>query len=283
MISTEVAYGNGIVCNGQAIQLLYGTPYWSGHCLGSHGRWVQVRVNVVGRRSDRVKESKKSWAWHHGIIHSLVFTLPFSKHHHSRPPLTMASVKPSIRHLHSCLRQAGTGTGNASLGVAATRFLSSTAAASQEAAAQANPMDKWGELDPATVDNKRDERRLIRRDGIQPIGSRRRRAALRTSAQIPFEQLPYQCFQEARKVLMEDRQEKIKQIEVQKLRLANLIAQDAAVSGGEKAKAVRVKSMQDHLRELIILADINDPMVKKRFEDGQGVFLCGTGQPRMLI
>jgi large subunit ribosomal protein L35 len=183
----------------------------------------------------------------------------------------MASVKPSIRHLHTCLtcvRQAG--NGNGSLGVAATRLLSSTAPASQAAEAQVNPMDKWGELDPATVDNKRDERRLIRRDGLQPIGSRRRRAALRTSAQIPFEQLPYQAFQEARKVLMEDRQEKIKQIEVQKLRLKNLLSQDPSVSGGKQAKEVRVKSMQDHIRELIILADINDPMVKKRFEDRQG-------------
>jgi large subunit ribosomal protein L35 len=136
-------------------------------------------------------------------------------------------------------------------------------------------MEKWGPLDPALVDNKRDERRLIRRDGVQPIGSRRRRAALRTSAQIPFEQLPYQCFQEARKVLMEDREEKLKQIEVQKLRLAKLLKQDPSVSGGEGAKKVRVKSMEDHINEWIILADINDPMVKKKFEDGQGVLpLC---------
>jgi len=189
----------------------------------------------------------------------------------------MASVKPSLRHLQTCLgcvRQ--TATGNGSLRPATTRFFSTTAPVSQEAAAAAeapaNPMEAWGPLDPATVDNKRDERRLVRRDGVQPIGSRRRRAAIKTSANIPFEQLPYQCFQEARKILLEDREEKIKQIEVQRTRLANLLKQDPAVSGGREEKKRRVKSMQDHIRELIILADINDPMVKKRFEDGLGVY-----------
>ncbi|KAF2203245.1 PEBP-like protein [Delitschia confertaspora ATCC 74209] len=182
----------------------------------------------------------------------------------------MASVNPSIRTCLRCVKQ--TANANASLSVSGARFLSTTAPVSQEAAAQTqeNPFEKWGPLDPALVDNKRDERRLIRKEGVMPIGSRRRRAALRTSAQIPFEQLPYQAFQEARKILLEDRQEKIKQIETQKLRLANLLKQDPAVSGGEEAKEVRVKSMQDHIRELIILADINDPIVKKKFEDGEG-------------
>lgn len=136
-------------------------------------------------------------------------------------------------------------------------------------------MQKWGTLDPQTVENKKQERRLLRREHVQPVGSRRRRAALRRSAlqktaEIPFEQLPYQCFQEARKVLLEDRQQKIKDIEVQQVRIKNLTEQDPAVSGGQMAKEQRLKSMRKYLDELVILADINDPVVKRKFEDGQG-------------
>jgi large subunit ribosomal protein L35 len=36
------------------------------------------------------------------------------------------------------------------------------------------------------------------------------------------------------------------------------------------AKETRLKSMRKHLHDLIILADINDPIVKRKFEDGQG-------------
>jgi large subunit ribosomal protein L35 len=137
-------------------------------------------------------------------------------------------------------------------------------------------MQKWGTLDPQTVENKKQERRLLRREHVQPVGSRRRRAVLRRSglqkaAEIPFEQLPYQCFQEARKVLMEDRQEKIKDIERQQLRIKNLMEQDPAVSGGAMAKEHRLRSMRKFLNELVILADINDPVVKRKFEDGEGM------------
>jgi large subunit ribosomal protein L35 len=106
--------------------------------------------------------------------------------------------------------------------------------------------------------------------GVKPIGSRRRRAALQTSANIPFEQLPYQCFQEARKILLADRGEKLKEIEVERARIERLREQDAAVSGGEKQKQTRLRSMMDRLERLKILADINDPIVKKRYEDGEG-------------
>jgi large subunit ribosomal protein L35 len=109
------------------------------------------------------------------------------------------------------------------------------------------------------------------REGTPPIGSRRRRAALRTSDNIPFEQLPYQCFQEARKVLLEDRQEKLKAIEVERARLARLRERDAAEMGGEHRKQVRIRSTEKYLEKLKILADINDPIVKKRFEDGLGM------------
>lgn len=125
------------------------------------------------------------------------------------------------------------------------------------------------------VENKKQERRLLRRDHVQPVGSRRRRAALRRAAlqqavELPFEQLPYQCFQEARKVLLEDRQNKLRAIETQKLRIHNLELQDPAVSGGPAAKDTRLRSMRKQLHDLVILADINDPAVKRRFEDGQG-------------
>jgi large subunit ribosomal protein L35 len=70
--------------------------------------------------------------------------------------------------------------------------------------------------------------------------------------------------------LLEDRQEKIKEIEIQQVRIKNLMAQDASVSGGLAAKEHRLRSMRKHLNDLIILADINDPVVKRKFEDGQG-------------
>lgn len=217
----------------------------------------------------------------------------------SRPSMVMASVTPSLRQVGACLRCVRQPT-SASLtlnGSTPIRLLSTTSGSYEEvqtdATASTPPppppatsmsskkpewMKQWGNLDPNRVEDKRTERRLIRREGIQPIGSRRRRAALRRSTlrgveEVPFEQLPFQCFQEARKFLLEDRQEKLKQIETQKLRLKNLLAQDPAISGGETAKAVRVKSMRDQLNELIIEADINDPIVKKKFEDGQGMFI----------
>lgn len=226
-------------------------------------------------------------------------SLPTSELLHSRstPSIAMASIKPSLQQLNTCLRCVRQiVSGGKSLNGTPLRLLSTTAPLREElqtaaaspqppppapatAQAQSNEkpeyMKKWGRLDPDKVEDKRTERRLIRREGIQPIGSRRRRAAIRRTAlrdtpQVPFEQLPYQCFQEARKFLLEDRQEKLKQIETQSLRLKNLMEQDPAVSGGQEAKETRIRSMKAHLNELVILADINDPMVKKRFEDGLG-------------
>ncbi|KAF1918577.1 phosphatidylethanolamine-binding protein [Ampelomyces quisqualis] len=191
----------------------------------------------------------------------------------------MAPVPPSLRQLTTCIRCVPHVAGAHGT---PRRLLASSAAAREDvhtrpSTAQPVPdyMLKWGTLDPQTVENKKQERRLVRRENIQPVGSRRRRAALRRSAlkqaaEIPFEQLPYQCFQEARKVLMEDRREKIGDIGAQQLRIRNLLAQDAAVSGGALAKEVRLSSMRKHLHRLIILADINDPIVKRKFEDGQG-------------
>ena len=124
--------------------------------------------------------------------------------------------------------------------------------------------------DPNTASTRREERILIRQ-GNPPVGSRRRRAAVRTTQDIPFEQLPYQCFQEARKVLLEDRQQKIKEIETQRARIERLKMQDT----GNRRMALQFKekrllSMMQRLEKLKVLADINDPLVKKRFEDGKG-------------
>ncbi|KAK3378208.1 phosphatidylethanolamine-binding protein [Podospora didyma] len=102
-------------------------------------------------------------------------------------------------------------------------------------------------------------------------GSRRRRAALATSGNIPFEQLPYQCFQEARKILSLDREEKVAQIAAETAKIKRLEAADpSTMRGGEPYKQKRLESLRKHVEELKVLADINDPSVKRRFEDGMG-------------
>ncbi|KAL9622128.1 MAG: hypothetical protein Q9160_003471 [Pyrenula sp. 1 TL-2023] len=105
-----------------------------------------------------------------------------------------------------------------------------------------------------------------------PPGPRRLRFLQRTQSSpgIPFSQLPYQCFQEARKILEQDRAEKLLEIETQRGRIARLKETDASVSGGEFRKRNRIFSMQRYLEELKVKADVNDPMVRKRFEDGEG-------------
>lgn len=137
-------------------------------------------------------------------------------------------------------------------------------------------------MDPNTTTLRWAESRLMQA-GTPPIGSRRRRAAIRTSGNVPFEQLPYQCFQEARKVLNEDRQEKIAQIVAETDKIKRLEATDAStVKGGEEAKQRRLTSMRKYVEELKILADINDPMVKRRFEDGLGKQLP-PNRPKFLL
>lgn len=133
-------------------------------------------------------------------------------------------------------------------------------------------------LDPNLVYTRREERKLLRTTGQVPIGSRRRRAALKLSGNIAFEQLPYQCFQEARKVLQEDRQEKVQQINSTRQRIATVSSQDASISGGERQKQIRVRSLELQVEKLKILADINDPLVKKRFEDGEGMWQAWSNQ-----
>ncbi|KAL1956030.1 hypothetical protein VTO42DRAFT_7845 [Malbranchea cinnamomea] len=150
-----------------------------------------------------------------------------------------------------------------------TRPFSSSAIVNEEAQAEAPKVPFYKAPDPALVTSPRLERRLMRA-GTHPIGSRRRRAALQSCPNIPFEQLPYQCFQEARKIILEDREEKLQQIEAERARLARLREANPATVGGEAQKQVRIRSMERHIEKLKIYADINDPIVKKRFEDGQG-------------
>ncbi|PTB69272.1 PEBP-like protein [Trichoderma citrinoviride] len=150
-------------------------------------------------------------------------------------------------------------------GAARAAELQQQQTSSSSPSSQPSPLD----LDPNSV-LPEFEAPLIKA-GKMPVGSRRRRVALRTTASIPFEQLPYQAFQEARAILAADRQEKVAKIREQLGKIAALEAKDAAqVKGGEKMKETKLASLRRSVEELKILADINDPLVKKRFEDGLG-------------
>ncbi|KAF2148471.1 PEBP-like protein [Myriangium duriaei CBS 260.36] len=160
------------------------------------------------------------------------------------------------------------------------RQFSTTAFRPEEVIQQQQPQDSLppppparaqakGKLDPNTVSTPRLERKLVREQHVLPIGSRRRRAALRRAREIPFEQLPYQCFQEARKILAADRMEKLEQIEIQRARLQKAKAQQVEPQH-ERWKERRVISLEKHLEELKVFADVNDPIVKRIFEDGKG-------------
>lgn len=127
--------------------------------------------------------------------------------------------------------------------------------------------------DPQPDSSPRLESGPVKSSKQADIGSRRRRAALQYTSGIPFEQLPYQCFQEARKILIADREEKLKQIEKERARIIRLRDSDPALCGGEALKKQRLKDMIDKFERLKIMADINDPLVKRKFEDGLGGLL----------
>ena len=84
--------------------------------------------------------------------------------------------------------------------------------------------------------------------------------------------MPYQCFQEARAILAEDRERKMAEIAEMRKRIAQSQNVPASDLGGEYAKKGKLVRMHKYLEELKILADINDPVIKKRFEDGMGWF-----------
>jgi large subunit ribosomal protein L35 len=128
------------------------------------------------------------------------------------------------------------------------------------------------QLDPLLVHTRTDEEAL-KKQGKMPIGSRRRRAALSLpTAGLSFEELPYQCFQEARKILAEQRAETVQKIKLMQERMARLREQDPAISGGEFRKQHRLNSMQRLFDNLKLEADAHDPRVKMNFEDGTGMY-----------
>ncbi|KAI1111960.1 phosphatidylethanolamine-binding protein [Nemania sp. NC0429] len=125
-------------------------------------------------------------------------------------------------------------------------------------------------VDPNTTTAHWAERKLMRA-GTPPVGSRRRRAAVRSSPNVPFDQLPYQCFQEARKILQEDREEKLAALVKELAKIKRLEETPAdQIIGGQRKKDLRLASLRKYVEELKILVDINDPAVKRRFEDGLG-------------
>lgn len=91
-----------------------------------------------------------------------------------------------------------------------------------------------------------------------------------SSPNIPFVELPYQCFQEARKFLQEDRNQKLEEIRIQRERIERLSDKVVVEESAKQKKDHQLRSMRRNLEHLKILADINDPMVKKKFEDGDG-------------
>jgi large subunit ribosomal protein L35 len=143
------------------------------------------------------------------------------------------------------------------------RSYSSTRALQQEVEAVSKPP-----ANPETVATYREEWELTKA-GTPPIGSRRRRLARQQTSNIPFDALPYQCFQEARQILIQDRAEKLQEIEKERGRIQRLRDTDASLVNGESRKQSRLQGMEAHLEKLKIRADINDPNVKRRFEDGK--------------
>nr|POF14221.1 hypothetical protein CFP56_03245 [Quercus suber] len=130
---------------------------------------------------------------------------------------------------------------------------------------------------PNAVSRPGSEETVIKFQHQLPIGSRRRRAAIAHTPNIPFSELPYQCFQDARAVLLEDRQEKVNMIRVERERIERVKLLQASSPDEIAKKELRIRSMSKKLEELKILADINDPMVKRKFEDGKGELAADQG------
>ncbi|RAL14615.1 mitochondrial 54S ribosomal protein mL38 [Aspergillus homomorphus CBS 101889] len=180
----------------------------------------------------------------------------------------MAHCERASKPLLQCLQKTYT-KGLPGLQLQSTRAFQTTALAREEVQTETKSQPFYRAPDPELVTNPRLERQLLRQ-GVAPVGSRRRRAALSDSLNIPFEQLPYQCFQEARKVLLADREEKLRDITSMREKIARLEALTTEQAGGEQVKKSKLRAMELHLDYLKVQADINDPLVKRKFEDGQG-------------
>ncbi|KAL3486635.1 phosphatidylethanolamine-binding protein [Aspergillus germanicus] len=179
----------------------------------------------------------------------------------------MAHCERASRPLIQCLQKPSM-RGISSLQLQSTRAFQTTTILRDEVQTEAKTQAFYKAPDPALVSSPRLERRLMRQ-GILPVGSRRRRAALQNSDNLPFEQLPYQCFQEARKVLLADREEKMNDITATSEKIARIRAlpEEELL---KQSNVARLKALELHLENLKVQADINDPLVKKKFEDGQG-------------
>jgi large subunit ribosomal protein L35 len=144
-----------------------------------------------------------------------------------------------------------------------------SAAIRRTPAAETQTTPTEADLDPNTVLPEFEEQ--LMKAGKMPIGSRRRRLAIRSTGDLPFEHLPYQAFQEARKILSEDREEKLGKIQREIEKISRLEAtKPEDIKGGQNIKDMRLRGLRKYVEELKILADANDPVVKKRFEDGTG-------------
>lgn len=197
----------------------------------------------------------------------------FSAAHHKLITAPMAPARAPSAQLLRSLK--GLNLHNSTINGA--KAFSTTCNHGEQAQAEASRESFYKNPKPETVFVPRLEKKLVAA-GTPPVGSRRRRMALAQSQGVPFDQLPFQCFQEARKVLIEDRQEKVKQIETIRARIARLQEADPNIHrGGEAYKQKRLDSMRRELEHLKILADINDPNVKRRFEDGKGKDLGCSG------
>lgn len=67
-----------------------------------------------------------------------------------------------------------------------------------------------------------------------------------------------------------DRIEKLKDIERTREKIARYEALNPEQAGGKQVQNSKLGAWKEHLDKLKIQADINDPIVKKKFEDGQG-------------
>lgn len=195
------------------------------------------------------------------------------RHGFASQVVTTPSIRPTSLRLFSntaSQRDVEPTTSSSPTDAAAADVMASTGLATVKPKKLKNPL-----LDPNTTTLPWAEKKLAKL-GRPPIGSRRRRAAVRQTPAIPFERMPYHCFQEARKVLKEDRDEKLELIKIAYQRVKNVEAMPATTyRGGQLFKKRRLVSLRKTLEELKIAADINDPIVKRKFEDGLGK-LCGN-------
>lgn len=102
------------------------------------------------------------------------------------------------------------------------------------------------------------------------VGSLRYRWAKSTNQGIPFQQLPYQCFQDARAILAEHRDQILVKIENMREKIDRLAQKTVTTPGEINGKAHSLKLMRRQLEQYKVEADMNDPLVKKKFEDGTG-------------